>query len=109
MIEYRKMTTGDIAAGLLLCRSAGWNQLEDDWKTFLELDPDGSRVAVDDNGKIVGTVTTVKYEDHFGWIGMVLVDPSKKRQGIGTQLLNESLDILSEQETIKLDATPAGR
>jgi len=109
MIEYRKMTDDDIDAGLALCRSAGWNQLANDWKIFLELDPDGNRVAIDENNKVVGTVTTVTYEDHFSWIGMVLVDPSKKRQGIGTQLLREALKILEQQETIKLDATPAGR
>ena len=109
MIDYRTMTRNDIDAGLALCRSAGWNQLENDWKLFLELNPGGSRVAVDENGKIVGTVSTIAYEDHFSWIGMVLVDPGKKRQGIGTQLLREALKILEKQETVKLDATPAGR
>jgi hypothetical protein len=49
MIEYRKMTVDDIEAGLALCRSAGWNQLSNDWKIFLELDPDGNRVAIDSN------------------------------------------------------------
>jgi GNAT superfamily N-acetyltransferase len=109
MIEYRKMVPTDIDAGLALCRSAGWNQLENDWKLFLELAPDGARVAVDEAGKVAGTVTTINYEDHFGWIGMVLVDPEKKRQGIGTQLLHEALKVLEKMETAKLDATPAGR
>ena len=109
MIEYREMKNEDIDAGLALCRSAGWNQLENDWNLFLELNPHGSRVAVDENGKVVGTVTTIIYEDHFSWVGMVLVDPSRKREGIGTQLLQEALKILSLQKTIKLDATPAGR
>lgn len=109
MIEYREMKENDIDAGLALCRSAGWNQLENDWKIFLELNPHGSRVATDENGKVVGTVTTIIYEDHFSWVGMVLVDPSRKRQGIGTQLLQVALEILSLQETVKLDATPAGR
>ena len=109
MIDYRTMTMHDIDAGLALCRSAGWNQLENDWKLFLELNPGGSRVAVDENGTIAGTVSTIVYEDHFSWIGMVLVDPEKKRQGIGTQLLLEALKILEKQETVKLDATPAGR
>ena len=40
---------------------------------------------------------------------MVLVDPAYQRQGIGRQLLLEALEILSREETIKLDATPAGR
>ena len=109
MIGYRKMTENDIEAGLSLCRSAGWNQLENDWKIFLQLNPDGNCVAFEESGNVIGTVTTIIYEDHFSWIGMVLVDPSKKKQGIGTQLLRESLNILEKQETVKLDATPAGR
>ncbi|MBL7697427.1 MAG: GNAT family N-acetyltransferase [Chitinophagaceae bacterium] len=109
MITFRDMTVADIPAGLSLCRSAGWNQLENDWNVFLSLSKYGNRVAVNDDGKIVGTVTTITYEDRFSWIGMVLVDPAMKRQGIGTQLLRESLELLANQETIKLDATPAGR
>ena len=109
MISFRAMTTGDIPAGLSLCRSIGWNQLSSDWELFLKLSLEGCRVAVDENNKVVGTVTTVKYEDHFSWIGMVLVEPERQRQGIGMQLLKESLTILKNQETVKLDATPAGR
>jgi ribosomal protein S18 acetylase RimI-like enzyme len=40
---------------------------------------------------------------------MVLVDGAFQRQGIGMQLLSEALQILGEQETVKLDGTPAGR
>ena len=103
------MVAGDVPAGLALCRSAGWNQTAEDWKLFLRLSPDRCRVAVDDEGQVRGTVTTVRYDDRFSWIGMVLVDPDYQRQGIGIQLLRESLQILSDEDTVKLDATPAGR
>lgn len=109
MMLYRRMTGGDVAAGLALCRSAGWNQVEEDWKLFLELSPKGCCVAVDDQGKVRGTVATVRYEDRFAWIGMVLVDPVCQRQGIGMALLREALGILKDERTMKLDATPAGR
>ena len=109
MITFRTMRRDDIAAGLSLCRAAGWNQLSRDWQLFLNLSPDDCRVAVDDSGKVVGTVTTVRYGDHFSWIGMVLVDPQSRRQGIGMKLLKESLSILKNEKTVKLDATPAGR
>lgn len=109
MITYRKMTEADIDAGLALCRSAGWNQLAADWKIFLEQSKYGNKVAADNAGKVVGTVATITYGDHFSWIGMVLVDPAMKRQGIGSQLLREAFALLENQETIKLDATPAGR
>jgi GNAT superfamily N-acetyltransferase len=108
MNGLRRMTMDDIPAGLSLCRSAGWNQLARDWGLFLKMDPAGSRVFVDD-GKVIGTVTTIRYDDHFSWIGMVLVDPSHRRKGIGVHLLEESLVILKDQETVKLDATPEGR
>lgn len=109
MILFRPMVDGDVPAGLYLCRTAGWNQTAEDWRLFLELSPEGCRVAVDEQGEVRGTVTTIRYDDHFSWIGMVLVDPAMQRQGIGIRLLRESLQILSEDETVKLDATPAGR
>ena len=109
MIAYREMTADDIPAGLNLCRLAGWNQLARDWELFLQIHSTGCRVGVDDAGNVVGTVTTLPYENHFAWIGMVLVDPSKRRHGIGTQLLREALQLTADHETIKLDATPDGR
>ncbi len=109
MIAYREMTPDDIRAGLNLCRLAGWNQLARDWELFLQIHSKGCRVGVDDAGNVVGTVTTIPYENHFTWIGMVLVDPAKRRQGIGTQLLRDALQLTADHETIKLDATPVGR
>ena len=109
MIAYREMTPGDVPAGLNLCRLARWNQLARDWELFLQVNSKGCRVGVDDAGNVIGTVTTIPYGNHFTWIGMVLVDPSKQRRGIGTQLLGEALEVTANQETIKLDATPAGR
>lgn len=107
-VTCRKMTHADIALCLLLCRNNNWNQLSRDWELFLTLNPDNSRVATE-NGKIKGTVTTLCYQHLFCWIGMVLVDPVHQKKGIGRQLLNEALLILKNEETIKLDATPAGR
>ncbi len=108
MIEYRQMKPDDINAGLKLCREANWNQIERDWQLFLQLSPKGCCVAVNE-GKIVGTVTTISYKHSFSWTGMVLVDAQNQRQGIGMQLLQEALHILRNEETVKLDATPVGR
>ena len=108
MISFRPMKNNDIAAGLLLCRATGWNQLARDWEIFLKLSPYDCLVAIIDED-IIGTVTTICYQNFFSWIGMVLVDPGSRGQGIGMQLLHEALHILKNEETIKLDATPAGR
>jgi ribosomal protein S18 acetylase RimI-like enzyme len=108
MITLRSMTPEDIPASILLCRANRWNQLSGDLQIFLHLSPNDCRVAVKAN-KIVGSVTTIRYQQAFSWIGMLLVDPSCQRQGIGMQLLLEALYILKAEGTVKLDATPAGR
>jgi len=106
-ILYRPMALADIAAGLELCRAARWNQTQRDWEQFLRLSPAGCRVAVKDE-RVAGTVTTVRYEDRFSWIGMVLVDPAERGQGIGALLMAEALEVLKDLPSIRLDATPAG-
>jgi GNAT superfamily N-acetyltransferase len=108
MISYRLMKYSDIPAGLSLCRAAGWNQVARDWEAFLHLNPDGCLIATNGD-QVVGTVATLRYQHCFSWIGMVLVDPACRRQGIGSGLLNEALQLLHNEQTIKLDATPAGR
>lgn len=109
MIRFRTMTINDIPSGISLCRLAGWNQLSRDWELFLGMNPDGCRVALDETENVIGTVTTIPYQNRFTWIGMVLVHPAWRRQGIGTALLHEAIDLTKNHETIKLDATPAGR
>jgi predicted N-acetyltransferase YhbS len=106
-VAVREMTAEDIPAGLRLCRASRWNQTARDWAQFLELAPHGARVAVRDGG-VIGTVATLPYEDRFGWIGMVLVDPAERGHGVGTRLLEEGLALLSGT-CARLDATPAGR
>jgi predicted GNAT family acetyltransferase len=108
MISYRQMVQEDVETGLQLCRQARWNQLERDWAVFLKMNPRGCFVA-DKEGKVVGTVATLCYESGFSWIGMVLVDQAYQRQGIGIQLLRQALEVLKNEETVKLDATPEGR
>ena len=109
MISYRQMTYADVPAGISLCRSAGWNQTENEWNIFLDESPHGCIVATDQNEHVVGTATTIRYEDRFAWVGMVLVDPLRKREGIGTQLLKNAIALLKDVQCTRLDATPAGR
>jgi len=107
-VVLRKMLPDDIGAALRLTRIAGWNQRREDWELLLRICPDRCFVA-QHNGKVVGTVTATDYEDNVGWLGMLLVDPELRRRGIGTQLLNEAINSLSSCDTVKLDATPAGK
>lgn len=104
---YRAMTPDDIDAGLRLCRAAHWNQLRRDWEMFLARSPEGCLVACV-NGEVVGTAATIRYDNRFSWIGMVLVDPAQRGQGTGTRLLLDALAVLKDEASVRLDATPAG-
>jgi GNAT superfamily N-acetyltransferase len=106
----RVMTEQDIPAGLRLNTVAGWNQTAADWQRFLDHNARGCFVMEHDT-EVVGTVTTISYEHRFAWIGMVLVDPDLRKQGIGTKLLEHAIEYLdySHIQTLKLDATPLGK
>ena len=106
-VAVRPMRADDIDAGLRLCRAAGWNQVARDWHQLLALTPGGALVA-DVDGRVVGTITTTRYEARFAWIGMVLVDPAARGRGIGTRLLDEGMALLRDLPQAGLDATPAG-
>ncbi|MBK9314501.1 MAG: GNAT family N-acetyltransferase [Acidobacteria bacterium] len=106
-ISFRSMRPGDIPSGLRLCRAAHWNQTGRDWELFIKLSPQGCRVALR-NEYVIGTVATVCYEDRFSWIGMVLVDPAERGQGIAGSLMAEAMNALKDMPSTRLDATPAG-
>ncbi len=103
----RNMTPSDIAGGLRLCRASGWNQLEQDWRVFLEWEPAACLVEERER-KVVGTVAGLRYGHCFSWLSMLLVDPSERGVGIGTRLLQGGLNMLADN-CVRLDATPLGR
>lgn len=107
---YRRMTRADVPAGMRLKDIAGWNQTARDWERFLEANPEGCFVA-EAGGQVIGTSTSIVYEERLAWVGMVLVDSEFRRRGIGLRLLDTALGYLDARRipTVKLDATPEGR
>lgn len=103
----RAMLRRDIPLGLALCRENGWNQTASDWEQLLALGGEGCIVA-EVEGAVVGTLTTVRYDRRFAWIGMVLVERSMRGRGIATALMNHALEALRDVPA-RLDATPAGQ
>jgi len=104
------MTAADIPLGMELKTLAHWNQTESDWRALFKFNPEGCFVA-EWNGKPVGTTTTTIHDGKVGWIGMVLVHPDARSQGVGTALLEHAIAYLQRTgvPSIKLDATPAGK
>ena len=109
-MEMVLMTESHFAAADELRRLAGWNQRPEGWARLLALEPEGCFATIE-NGELIGTVTAVTYGRELAWIGMMLVHPNHRRQGVGTQLMKAALAFLKSRgiACIRLDATPAGR
>ena len=108
-MRMRIFSQDDIKVGMLLKDRAGWNQIPQDWKCLLNLEPQGC-FAAELEGRCVASATAVNYESRFGWVGMVLVAPDFHRQGIATQMVEHTVDYLQSRgcQCQKLDATYAG-
>ena len=110
MISISPLLENDIPAALEIQALSGWNQTANDWKRVLRLEPGGS-FGARLNGRLVGTTTTLNFGRELAWIGMVLVHPDLRGQGLGRRLMETALEHLRGRgiASIKLDATPAGK
>jgi len=101
------LTSADVARALALSAKVGWNQTADDWRLFVER---ARAVGLfDGDAGLVATAAALPYDNGFGYISMVIVDPSWRRRGLARRLMGECIDILrAQQRAALLDATPAG-
>jgi GNAT superfamily N-acetyltransferase len=100
------MIAADIPAGLGLCRASHWNQLEDDWRMFIE--PPSRAWTLERDGVAIGTAALARY-DKLAWVAMMLVDPAERRAGHGARLLSAALAAAEGSPCVGLDATPLGQ
>jgi GNAT superfamily N-acetyltransferase len=107
-LAMRALVAADLPGCMRLSSTAGWNQTECDWSSFLSANPD-TCFGMLHNGFIVGTAAGLAFNAPLAWIGMMLVDPAFRRMGIATRLMRRTMDSLAACASIKLDATPAGR
>lgn len=113
-MEIQALLMKHIPFAMELKNLAGWNQTEEDWESYLQLEHQGcflAKVIESEGEEQAGTAVALSYEDKIGWIGMVLVHPSQRKLGIGTALLKKSIQYLHDHHIrcIKLDATPMGK
>jgi len=97
----------------LLTMRAGWNQTERDIDRMVELDPSGTFVARLKGKKIdipVGTCSVLPLGEKNTWIGMILVHPEARRQGIANAMMQRCVQYAIDSGKVinGLDATPMG-
>jgi GNAT superfamily N-acetyltransferase len=101
------LTPADVPRALALSAQVGWNQTAEDWRLFV--DRAQTIGLFDGDAGLVATAAALPYDNGFGWISMVIVDPAWRRRGLARRLMGECVDALRrEHRTALLDATPAG-
>jgi len=108
--KLRRLRLDDISAATQLSAQAGWNQTQEDWRTLLELSPQGCWASEVD-GHLAATTTLLCYGRRLAWIGMVLTEARYQRRGFARKLLAHVMETADKMgiETIKLDATDQGQ
>lgn len=105
--QVENLTQADADAGLQLSTEAGWNQVARDWSYLLKA---GQGFGVRAEGRLIASSLALPYPPYFGWVSMVLVTQSYRRQGLATLLLQAAVDhLLTLRLVPMLDATPEGR
>lgn len=101
----RRMTRADLDTAFGFCIEEDWNPGRHDMDSFFATDPNGFFLG-ELNGEPVGSISGVRYDETFGFIGIYIVRPPFRGQGYGLRLWNAAIDYLSARN-IGLDGVIA--
>ncbi len=97
---------GDELPGILdWAATEGWNPGHDDAPAFFAADPAGFFVA-DAQGTPVAAISVVNHDPGFAFLGLYIVHPDHRGQGIGKALWDRALTHAGRR-TVGLDGVPA--
>jgi GNAT superfamily N-acetyltransferase len=101
----RTMRREDLDFAIDLAAAEGWNPGLHDAAAFHAADPAGFLMAERD-GRPVGCISAVSYAGRFGFIGLYIVVPECRGEGIGRRLWDAGMARLAGQ-VVGLDGVPA--
>jgi GNAT superfamily N-acetyltransferase len=97
-----------------LSKRAGWNQTDRDLRLFASENMQGNFLGIANiHGTInpLGTGMILSLGDSVCWLGMILVHPELRRQGIANSIMEKCIEVARlnlGKSIIGLDATPQG-
>lgn len=92
-LQFRAMSRPELDLALDWAAKEGWNPGLHDAGAFWAADPDGFLVA-ERRGQLAGVASVVSYDARFGFLGLLMVRPELRKQGLGRALWAESLQTL---------------
>ena len=92
----RSMTLSDLQIALDWAQAEGWTPGINDATAFYAADPGGFLVGEID-GEPISSISAVRYDDNFGFIGLYIVKPDRRGQGFGLRTWQEGLKLLGDR------------
>ncbi len=95
-LNFRKLDKDDLNTLVGWALKEGWNPGENDFNVFWETDTDGFYGFYHDDNLIAGGAV-ISYNKEYGFIGLFIVHPDFRGQGIGKKLWYLRRNILKER------------
>jgi ribosomal protein S18 acetylase RimI-like enzyme len=102
--SIRTMRDDEVELAIELAAREGWNPGLHDARCFFEADPGAFLIAEVDGG-LAGCLSAVSYDGRFGFIGLYIVVPRWRGQGIGLRLWRRGMERLAGH-LVGLDGVP---
>jgi GNAT superfamily N-acetyltransferase len=80
--RIRQMTRGEADTVIAWAAEEGWNPGLHDADAFYQTNPPGF-FSIETGGKMIGSVSIVRYDDNFMFGGLYIVHPDYREKGIG--------------------------
>ena len=107
-LELKKLEKNDLRTLVDWAKKEGWNPGENDFDVFWKTDPDGYYGFYFED-KLIAGGAIISYNQEFGFMGLFIVQPSFRDQGIGKKLWYLRRDLLirrlNDDATIGMDGT----
>jgi hypothetical protein len=100
----RPMEPSEIDIAIEWAAAEGWNPGLHDGPVFHSIDPTGFMIGLLD-GEPVACISTVAYDDTFGFLGFYIVRPEFRGRGFGLQIWTQGMEYLGDRN-VGLDGVP---
>ncbi len=92
-LQVRCLSADEMETPLAMAREEGWNPGIQDAVTFFPADPHGFLVG-EIEGEPICTISAVRYESHFGFLGLYICAPEWRGKGYGLRIWKRAMNWL---------------
>jgi GNAT superfamily N-acetyltransferase len=105
-LQIKPLPPEHLATPFTWAQQEGWNPGTHDLIPFTQVDPMGFIGGYLDD-ELVATISAVRYNQHFGFIGFYIVAPRHRGKGYGRQVWDAGVEQLADLPCVGLDGVLA--